>query len=75
MMTSLKINILNPKALSLLKNLEDLKLIELSEDLGSGLKDYLRKLRKNSSSAPKLNEISQLVSEVRAERYGKKKKS
>ena len=71
-MDTLKIEILNPKALELLKNLQDLKLIKVTEDPVSALKAYLAKMRKKEASALSLEEITQPVEEVRAERYGKR---
>ena len=71
-MESLKIEILKPKALQLIKGLEELKLIKISDEPVSVLKAYLKKMRRNSSSAPGLNDIAKLVDEVRAKRYAKK---
>ena len=71
-MEALKIEILNPKALLLIKVMQDLKLIRLSDEPVSTLKPYLKKMRHNSSSAPSLEEITKIVEEVRAKRYAKK---
>lgn len=71
-MEALKIEILNPKALQLLKGMQDLNLIKISDEPASQLKDYLKKMRKNAASAPTLNDINDIVEEVRAERYAKK---
>ncbi|MFL5810647.1 MAG: hypothetical protein ACJ749_14085 [Flavisolibacter sp.] len=70
-MEALKIEILNPKALQLIKGLEELKLIKISDEPVSVLKAYLKKMRRNSSSAPSLNDITKLVDEARAKRYAK----
>ena len=70
-MEALKIEILNPKALQLIKGLEDLKLIKISDEPVTVLKAYLKKMRRNSSSAPTLNKIAKLVDEVRVKRYAK----
>ena len=71
-MEALKIEILNPKALQLIKGMQELKLIKVSDDPVSSLKIYLKKMRSNSGSAPKLDEITKIVEEVRAKRYAKK---
>jgi hypothetical protein len=71
-MEALRIEILNPKALPLLKGMQDLNLIKVTDEPVSKLQSYLKKMRKNASSVPSINEIDQIVKEVRAERYAKK---
>lgn len=71
-MEALKIEILNPKALQLIKGMEELKLIKVSDEPVSTLKAYLKKMRRNSASAPSLGGITKIVEDVRAKRYGKK---
>lgn len=71
-MEAIKIEILNPKALQLIKGMQDLKLIKVSEEPVSKLKAYLKKMRRNSSSVPSLEEITKVVEDVRAKRYAKK---
>ena len=71
-MEALKIEILNPKALQLIKGMQDLKLIKVSDDPVSALKTYLKRMRRNSATAPSLNEITKIVEDVRAKRYAKK---
>ena len=71
-MEALKIEIFNPKALQLIKGMQDLKLIKVSDEPVSTLKAYLKKMRRNSASAPRLDEITKIVEDVRAKRYGKK---
>jgi hypothetical protein len=71
-MEAITIEILNKKALQLIKGMEDLKLIKITEEPASKVQAYLKKMRKNSKTAPDLNEITKLVEEVRSERYGKK---
>jgi len=71
-MEALKIEILNPKALQLLKGMQELKLIKVSDDPVSSLKVYLKKMRRNSSTTPSLDEITKIVEDVRAKRYAKK---
>jgi DNA-binding HxlR family transcriptional regulator len=68
----IKIEILNPKAFQLIKGMQDLNLIKVSEEPESKLKSYLKKTRKKSSLAPSLQEIAKIVDEVRSERYAKK---
>lgn len=71
-MEALKIEILNPKALQLIKGMQDLNLIRVTDEPASKLQAYLKKMRKNSAPAPSAEEIAAVVDEVRAERYGKK---
>ncbi len=71
-MEALKIEILNPKALQLIKGMQELKLIKVTDEPVSALKTYLKKMRHNSSSAPDLEEITKIVEGVRAKRYAKK---
>ena len=71
-MGALKIEILNPKAMQIIKGMQELKLIKVSEEPVSKLKAYLKKMRRNSANAPSLNEIAKIVEEVRAKRYAKK---
>jgi DNA-binding MarR family transcriptional regulator len=68
-MASLRIEILNPKALKLIKGMEELNLIKVSIDSTDKLKTYLRKTRKKADKAPSLEEITRIVEEVRSERY------
>ncbi len=71
-MEALKIEILNPKALQLIKGMQDLNLIKVTNEPVSTLKIYLKKMRSKSSSAPSLEEITKIVENVRAKRYAKK---
>lgn len=71
-MVALKIEILNPKALQLIKGMQELKLIKVTNEPVSTLKAYLKKMRRNSSTAPSLDEITKIVADVRAKRYAKK---
>ncbi len=70
-MEALKIEILNPKALQLIKGMQDLRLIRISDEPVSTLKAYLKKMRRSSSTAPSLEEITKLVDDVRTKRYAK----
>ena len=71
-MEALKIEILNPKALQLIRGMQDLNLIRVSDDPVSELKIYLKKMRSKSSTAPAIEEINKIVEDVRAKRYAKK---
>ena len=72
-MKTYQIDILNPKALKLLQDLADLKLIALRKTEDS-FQDVIVKLRNQASSnPPSLDEITQEVEIVRAKRYGSKK--
>jgi len=71
-MEALKIEILNPKALKLIKGMQELNLIKVTKDSEPKIKAYLKKMRRNSASAPSLTEITKIVEEVRAKRYAKK---
>ncbi|NLO71429.1 MAG: hypothetical protein GX102_10945 [Porphyromonadaceae bacterium] len=72
MNTTIKIDILNPKAISLLQNLADLELIAIREETKKGFAEVLKKLRANAKSAPNLGEITNEVEIVRTKRYEKK---
>jgi hypothetical protein len=52
--------------------MQELELIKVSDDPIFSLKVYLKKMRRNSSAAPRLNEIAKIVKDVRAKRYAKK---
>lgn len=71
-MEALKIEILNPKALKLIKGMQDLKLIKVSKEPASPLKSYLKKMRRSATEAPGLEEITRIVEDVRSKRYAKK---
>ena len=72
-MEALKIEVLNPKALKLIKGMEDLKLIKVTADQKDDFRQYLKKMRSKSKTAPNLKEITKVVEQVRSERYAKKK--
>ena len=69
-METIRIEILNPKANQLLKDLADLNLIKIQPK--SSLKEVLEKTRRNAEYAPSLDEITAEVEEVRQARYRKK---
>ena len=70
LMETISVEILNPKAKQLLKDLADLKLINLKPKIT--LTGLLENLRKNSESAPSLDEITAEVEKVRQFRNAKK---
>ena len=73
-MNTLQIEILNPKAMNLLKNLAELKLISIRESSDDGFMDVVKRIRtKAQDNPPTLEEITKEVETVRAKRYGKKR--
>lgn len=70
-MDTLKINILNPKALNLLKDLADMDLISIQNNSKNAFEDLLERLRSQSDSAPSLEEITKEVEAERTKRYAK----
>jgi hypothetical protein len=71
-METIRVDILNPKAKSLLKDLADLDLIRIKKDkVKSEFKELLDNLRTNSDDAPSLDEITSEVESVRKARYEK----
>ena len=71
-METLQINIINPKAMVLLKNLADMNLIQIkTEKSKSELLELLDRLRKKSSVPPSLDEI---VAEVKLARKARNEK-
>lgn len=63
-MESLIIEIINPKAKSLIKSLADMNLIRIKkEEVRCELKELLDSLRKYSDEAPSLDEITKEESE------------
>lgn len=71
-METLRVDILNPKAKSLLKDLADLNLIRIKKDVvKSEFKELLEKFRVNSNTVPSLEEITNEVELVREARYTK----
>ncbi len=74
-MEALKIEILNPKVKTILKQLADLNLITISkaDSPSLELKNLLKKLRSKSEEVPSLDDITKEIETVRTERYAKKK--
>ncbi|MFO7658742.1 MAG: hypothetical protein R6W78_16905 [Bacteroidales bacterium] len=71
-METIRVDILNPKAKSLLKDLADLDLIRIKkEKVKSEFKELLDNFRSNSDDAPSLDEITSEVESVRKARYEK----
>jgi hypothetical protein len=71
-METIRIDILNPKAKDLLKNLANMDLIKIREDDQKlDLDLLLDKLRSKSEDAPSLEEIKKEVDIVRSNRYEK----
>jgi hypothetical protein len=70
-MNTMRIDILNPKAAKLLKDLADLNLIAIQDTSKSGFASVLKKLRSKAKSAPTLDEITKEVELVRSKRYAK----
>ena len=70
-MDTLKINIINPKALKLINDLADMDLISIENDSAKSFEAILTQLQSKSDTAPSLDEIAAEVEIVRAERYAK----
>ena len=73
-MTTYQVNVLNPKADRLLKDLADLELISLSETSADPFLAIVNRLRDNAFVAPPtLEEITEEVEAVRSQRYARSK--
>ncbi|MCY1543019.1 hypothetical protein D9M68_788060 [compost metagenome] len=70
-MNSMRIDILNPKAARLLKDLADLNLIAIQDTSKNGFASVLKRLRSKAKLAPTLDEITREVETVRSKRYAK----
>jgi len=68
-MESLRIDILNPKAKKLLKDLADLELIKIKSDPSAHFSSLLEKLRSKNSNGITIDEITKEVEAVRKSRY------
>lgn len=75
-MASFQIEILNPKAIKLLQDLADLELIAIRETADPSLQSIVDRIRTNTAGKyiPTEEEIMNEVEDVRAARYGKRKK-
>lgn len=69
-MSTLNIEILNPKAKKLLLDLAELRLISISEKTSNPFMDVVKKLR-SKKAIISLAEITKEVEAVRTNRYGK----
>ncbi|MDI9363874.1 MAG: hypothetical protein QM541_02910 [Flavobacterium sp.] len=67
----MRIDILNPKATKLLKDLADLNLIAIKDTSKNGFASVLKKLRSKAKSAPTFEEITNEVELVRSKRCAK----
>ena len=76
-METLQIEIINPKANKLLKNLADMNLIAIKENYKEdGFLKLVNKIRTNAKKhKPTLEEITKEVEIVRSKRYAKSKKT
>ena len=70
-MNTMKVDIINPKALKLLKDLADMNLISIQDNSKNGFASVLKKLRLKAKTAPTLDEITKEVEMVRKKRYEK----
>lgn len=71
-MESFTIEIINPKAKSILKGLANLNLIKIQKNKPTNeFSELLKKLRNNAEPPLSFDEITKEVEAVRAKRYGK----
>ncbi|MES2267348.1 MAG: hypothetical protein V4520_11335 [Bacteroidota bacterium] len=70
-MDTLRINIINPKALKLLNDLADMNLISIQDNSKNSFAELLNTLLANNKSAPGLDEITKEVEAIRSKRYAK----
>lgn len=70
-MTTMRVDILNPKAAKLLKDLAALNLIAIQDTSKNGFARVLKKLRSKAKSVPTFDEITKEVESVRTKRYAK----
>jgi len=71
-METIRIEIINPKAKSLIKSLADMDLIRIRKGkIKSEFIDLLERLRAKSDNPPSLEEITKEVEAVRESRYEK----
>ncbi len=74
-MNTIQVNILNPKADIILKDMEKQNLISIKRTPNKSLQSVLNNLRSNAKSAPSLKEITKEVELVRTKRYVNKNKT
>ena len=70
-METVKVDILNPKARKLLKDLADLDLIAIRKSKKSDFSEFLKRIRSNSETVPGPEEIAVEVEAVRSKRTKK----
>ena len=70
-MNTMQIDIINPKAVKLLKDLADMNLIAIRDNSQNSFATVLKKLRSKNKNAPTPEEITQEVELVRSKRYAK----
>jgi hypothetical protein len=70
-MNTMRVDIINPKALRLLKDLADMNLIVIKDNSKNGFACLLKKLRSKARLAPTYDEITKEVELVRQKRYEK----
>jgi len=70
-METIRVEILNPKAKNLLRELAELNLIKISKEEKSDFTQLLKKIRANSTDEISLEEISLEVEEIRKSRNEK----
>ena len=68
-MNTIQVNILNPKADIILKDMEKQNLIAIKRTSDKNLRSVLNNLRSNAKTAPSLKEITKEVELVRTKRY------
>lgn len=68
---TLQVEILNPKATKLLKDLADMKLISITTKKDNQFISLLNRLRSKEKSAPTLAEITREVEAVRKKRHAR----
>jgi hypothetical protein len=68
-MNTIQVNILNPKADIILKDMEKQNLISIKRIPNKSLQSVLNNLRSNAKTAPSLKEITKEVELVRTKRY------
>ncbi len=74
-MTTVTVDILNPKAKKLLKDLEDLKLISIRNTSNDSFMKIVKKLRaKAEKNPPSFESITKEVESVRSKRHAQKGK-
>ncbi len=74
-MSTLQVNILNPKAAKLLKTLADLNLISIKEEKDDEFLKVVNGIRKKAKSNPiSFDDITKEVEAVRTARYAKSKR-